>query len=66
MSLYQVLNKRYQDVLKEDIASVDATILAGNIPYFTDYKRLTGKRAAYAQTLYRYPERLTLMEQAND
>lgn len=66
MSLFQGFNKRYQDELKEEIASLDATILAGNIPDFTEYKRLTGKRAAYAQTLYRHQELLTLMEQAND
>ncbi len=66
MSLFQGFNKRYQDELREEIASLDATILAGNIPDFTEYKRLVGKRAAFLQALQRHQELLTLMEQAND
>lgn len=66
MSLFQGFNKRYQDELKEEIESLDTSILSGNLPDFTEYKRLIGKRAAYKQALARHQELLTLMEQAND
>ena len=66
MSLFQGFNRRYQDELKEEIAALETSILSSNIPDFTEYKRLTGKRAAFLQALQRYQELLTLMEQAND
>lgn len=66
MSLFQGFNRRYQDELKEEIAALETSILSSNIPDFTEYKRLTGKRAAFLQALQRHQELLTLMEQAND
>lgn len=66
MSLFQGFNKRYQDELKEEIEALNISILSGNLPDYTEYKRLVGKRAAFLQALQRHQELLTLMEQAND
>ena len=47
MSLFQGFNKRYQDELKEEIEALNTSILSGNLPDYTEYKRLVGKRAAF-------------------
>lgn len=66
MSLFQGFNKRYQDELKEEIEALEVSILSGNLPDFTEYKRLVGKRSAFKHSLERHQELITLMEQAND
>jgi hypothetical protein len=66
MSLFEGFNRRYQAELAEEISVIDASLLAGNIVDFTEYKRMTGRRAGLLYALERHKELLTLMEEAND